>query len=218
MNKKGIEDYNEKYGEVSVNRIDRFIDLMKKLKVKDKEIKPLRQKALSLIYSKWSEFSFVIYYTPEATPRPRSGKFGFYVKGAADNYKIFGEFMNDLRKTKKVDVITTPTKLRIDSYFPIPVGMNRLEKVLAELKLIRPISKPDWDNVGKTYSDMIQKNLLLEDATIITGISNKYYSSKPRVEITLEYMNEYDCNFHKKKVESWKSYKESDAVDKDSVI
>lgn len=219
MNKKDIEKYREKYGDVPRDRIDRFIGLMKSLKVKDSEIKKLKQQAMKLLQSKWSSFSFVIHLTPQSTPRPRSGKFGFYVKGASDNYKLFQEFMRDLRTTRDIDTIVTPTKIYIDSYFPIPTGMNRFEKILAELGLIRPVVKPDWDNVGKTYSDMIQKNLLLEDCMIIEGVSRKYYSSRPRVEIELKYMNEHDCKFHKKKIEGWKTYSEADHVDdKDSLI
>ena len=77
--------------------------------------------------------------------------------------------------------------------------MNRAEKMLAELGFIRPISKPDFDNLAKTYSDMIQGSLLYDDQLIVEGRSSKYYSIKPRIEITLEYMEDFDCDFNKRK-------------------
>lgn len=218
LNSKDLKKFNDKYGDIPKDKVERLFHLFKVLKLKDSELSKLRDQTLKLLSAKWEEFSFIIHYTPQATPRPRAGKFGFYVKGAADNFKAFSKFMDELRETEQVGVITTPCKLMVDAYFPIPSGMNRFEKILAELKLIRPISKPDWDNVGKTYSDMIQKSLLMEDSTIIEGTTRKYYSSRPRVEVNLKFMTQYDCKFHKKKVEDWKSFKESDHDDIDSII
>ena len=55
------------------------------------------------------------------------------------------------------ELITTACKFYCDCYFPIPKSMTKNEKLRAELKLVNHLSKPDWDNLGKTYSDMIQK-------------------------------------------------------------
>ena len=97
-------------------------------------------------------------------------------------------------------MITTPCKFTCRSYLPIPKSMSAIEKILAEMGLIRPITKPDWDNIGKTYSDMIQGMLLLDDSLIIEGVSKKYYSTKPRVEIYIEYMEKYDCLYNERKI------------------
>ena len=78
--------------------------------------------------------------------------------------------------------------------------MRENEKILAEMGYIRPISKPDWDNVGKTYSDMIQGTLLFDDSLIIEGISRKFYSIKPRIEIKIEYMKKYDSLYNTNKM------------------
>jgi hypothetical protein len=98
--------------------------------------------------------------------------------------------------------------------------MNRIDKILSELKLIRPMVKPDWDNAGKTYSDMIQKHLLLEDCLIIDGRTRKFYSIKPRIEINIKYMKKYDCKYNKKKIESWKFYEELEdkIVERDAIV
>ena len=62
------------------------------------------------------------------------------------------------------------------------------------------MSKPDWDNVGKAYCDMIQDILIYDDSLVVEGVSKKFYSVKPRIEITIEYMEDYDCEFNKKKI------------------
>ena len=134
---------------------------------------------------------------PKGTPRPRSGKNGvFYVKGASDNKKIFKEFIRD----NDITLISTPTKFHCISYLPIPSSMSNVEKILAELGFIRPTSKPDWDNIAKAYCDMIQGLLLYDDSLVVEGSSKKFYSVKPRIEILIEYMENYDCKFNRKKI------------------
>ena len=78
--------------------------------------------------------------------------------------------------------------------------MSKVEMVLAEMGLIRPISKPDWDNIGKAYCDMIQGFLIYDDSLIIKGMSEKFYSIKPRIEITISYMEDFDSKFNKRKM------------------
>ena len=78
--------------------------------------------------------------------------------------------------------------------------MSLVNQVLAELGLIRPVKKPDFDNLAKTYSDMTQGVLLFDDALIIEGISRKWYSCKPRIEITFKYMEDFDSDYNKKKI------------------
>ena len=78
--------------------------------------------------------------------------------------------------------------------------MNNIEKIAAEMGLIRPISKPDWDNLAKAYCDMIQDLLIYDDALIVEGTSKKFYSVKPRIEVTISYMENHDSQFNKKKI------------------
>lgn len=208
MNKKDYREYQEKYGDIPKSYFDRFLFIIDSLKLKVKDIEILRNAIKKLTKVSWTTTNFVFYMVPKATPRARrSGRTGvFYVKNASDNSKLFKEFIDtnpDLR------VITTATKLIVDIYLPLPSGMtSKKDMILAELQLIRPYFKPDWDNAGKTYSDMIQKYFLLDDSLVVDGRVRKFYSFKPRIEIRVDAMDKYDCKFNKRKVESWKSYQE----------
>ena len=191
-------EYKEEYGHISRNRSERIDDFIKthnlgkfKTSIFD-EIK--RINSIS-----WKEEKFIIYLLPKGTPRPRSTSKGsfFYVKGAKDN-KTF--FKKQLMNMEDLPYITTACEFECNSYFPIPKGMKAIEQLLAEYGFVRPISKPDWDNLGKTYSDMIQDIILDDDAFIIEGASRKYYSWKPRIEITIRYMTDYDSSFNKNKI------------------
>lgn len=190
------KDYEEKYGDITEDYEERIDQLLTPIKT-DSRRKILQEEIFRIRNVEWITKKFTIYLLPKATPRPRLGQRGvFYVKGAKDNKKLFKKFIND----NDIDIITTPTKFTCKSYFPIPSSMNQIEKVLAEIGLIRPISKPDWDNVGKAYCDMLQGLILYDDSLIVEGVSKKYYSMKPRIEITISYMKEHDSGYNRKKM------------------
>ncbi len=190
------KEYNKLYGDIPKYNNERIDYLLKDTNLKRNKLKVYDE--IQRINSiKWKKKSFTLYIIPKATPRPRSGKNGiFYVKGASDNKKFFKEFIKD----KELEIINTPCKIECVSYLPISKSMNSVNKILAELGFIRPISKPDWDNLAKAYCDMIQGYLLEDDALIIEGISKKYYSIKPRVEITIEWMESFDCKYNEDKI------------------
>jgi Holliday junction resolvase RusA-like endonuclease len=188
------KEYQQLYGNIPESYEERLEYLLNTLTIKNKSV---YDKIKSIINIKWKSTSFVIYLLPKATPRPRRSFNGiFYVKGAKDNKDLFRKYIIDINP----EIIYTPIKFSCISYFPIPKSMNSVEKVCAELGFIRPISKPDWDNIGKTYCDMIQDLLIYDDSLIIEGTSKKYYSVKPRIEITLSWMKDFDSDFNKKKM------------------
>lgn len=194
--KKIEADYLGEYGNVPSDKLKRIDNLIKEISTRK------HHKGSSCLNEnlnmEWDEVSFVIYLVPKATPRPRCNRIRntFYVMGAKDNKDIFRKFINK----HDIPMITTPCKFRCDSYLPIPKSMRDDEKILAEMGYIRPISKPDWDNLGKTYSDMIQGMLLFDDALIVEGTSSKWYSTKPRIEIKIEYMKKYDSLYNMNKM------------------
>ncbi len=195
---KVLEDYKKEYGHIPLESTRLLSYLMSTMDI-SKIKKNILLEANRIADIHWSTFHFTIFMLPKASPRPRYSSKGhmFYVKGASDNKKIFQEAM----KESDFPIINTPMKFCCTSYLPIPNTMKKHEKILAEMGLIRPISKPDFDNLAKTYSDMIQGIVMTDDALIVEGISKKYYSCKPRIEIIIEYMDEIDSDYNKKKIE-----------------
>ena len=196
--KKIEKEYHEEYDKISRNDTMRFSELLRSMKLSDKsrkEIFPYIQRNLDI---EWDSIAFIIYLVPKATPRPRHNiaRNIFYVSGAKDNKDIFEKFVRKL----DINMITTPCKFYCNSYLPIPKSMSNVEKILAELGLIRPISKPDFDNLSKTYSDMLTGTLIYDDMLIIEGVSKKFYSTLPRIEIRIAYMKQHDCLYNEKKM------------------
>ena len=152
------------------------------------------------------EFFIVLYEEPEGSPRPRAR----YVTknnivnlskanpGFIQVYSLTGksdrQFMkrvitdNELEQFQN-NLIYTPCYIDYMVYIKTPKYYNIEDTYLAELGLIRPLSKPDFDNIEKKYADMYNGNIWLDDSLVIDGHIGKYYSILPRVEITLRYMN-----------------------------
>ena len=155
---------------------------------------------------KWNSVRVTLYIVTKGTPRPRKGHYGnFYVAGAAENKHMFEKFFEE----ENLPEIHSACKIYLKSYLPIPSGMKISEKILAELGFIRPIIKPDFDNLIKAYVDMLQGTLLLDDAFVIEGTSKKYYSIKPRIEMTIWYQVGYDSKWNADKVQTMLRHKES---------
>lgn len=194
------EDYEEKYGEIPQDPMGRLDYILGQIKSGNSVKGKLLTNIKKIQAIPWKRIEFVIYLVPKGTPRPRASKWNhFYVKGAADNKKLFKKFYK--AHMEHIPIIKTACKFDCESYLPIPKAMKMYEQIIAELGFIRPISKPDFDNLAKTYSDMLQGILLHDDALIIDGRSRKFYSVKPRIKITISYMTDYDCEFNRKKLE-----------------
>lgn len=80
----------------------------------------------------------------------------------------------------------TPLCLYVDAYIPIPKSTPRRTQAKMITGEIRPIVKPDWDNLGKLVSDALNAVAYDDDKCIIEARVRKYYSETPRTEITIK--------------------------------
>lgn len=203
-NKKELALYKEEYGNVTNDTMERIYNFLDQLN--DKQLNTLRDDIQNNLDTKWKQVSFIFYFIPKATPRARFSGFGkhFYVSDAMNNRKLMEKFVKN--HLSDFELITTACKFHCDCYFPTPKAMSKTEKVRAEMKLVNHLSKPDWDNLGKTYSDMIQNTIIMDDSLIIDAQVRKFYSSKPRIELTIEYADRYDSKYNMKNITKRKQY------------
>ena len=208
MLKKNKDLYKEKYKNISKDQQERIASYLLQERFSQKDLNKFDAEFHRILKIKHEAQKLVFYIIPEVTPRPRINFHhgNFYVKNAASNNK-FVKLMVDQEDSLR-HRICTPCTFECKLFFPIPSTMNRVDTLLAELGVIRPQMKKDWDNLGKTYSDMVQKWLLMDDSLIYSGTSQKYWSLKPRVEIIIDYLIEFDCKFNKRLVQRTKAYKE----------
>ena len=143
---------------------------------------------------KWKRVSIVIPLAPKPSQRPRLCGYRVYVPGASKNGTFF---QNNVLPTLRGLFITTPCKVKLDIFVETPNSFTKTQKCLAEMKVLRPwASTGDVDNYEKALLDMIQPNekrghigILMDDCLVIEMHSNKYYSIKPRYELTITFMD-----------------------------
>lgn len=201
MGKTKLEnEYNLKYGHLPNTQKELLEYIRENYNINMSKVNEEVERIKSI---QWKEFFISLNIIPKPSPRPRTGGGHFYVKGAKDHKRYMESIINERM------IICTKTELNIVTYHPIPVSsMTNTEIYLAQLGMLDPISNPDWDNLGKTYSDMIQGLLLLNDNIVNPGIVTKKYSLKPHIDILLRYQDAFDSKFNKRRVITSKKYKE----------
>lgn len=76
-------------------------------------------------------------------------------------------------------------KLEINAYFGIAKSVSKKKKLFILASKLRPIKKPDVDNILKIIADSLNKVAYKDDAQIVECIIRKFYSENPRVEVAI---------------------------------
>ena len=76
-------------------------------------------------------------------------------------------------------------EMRIDAYHAIPASAPSARKTAMEDGEIRPVKKPDIDNIAKSVLDALNNVAYRDDSQVVECHARKFYSSQPRVEITI---------------------------------
>jgi len=76
--------------------------------------------------------------------------------------------------------------MRIDAYYSIPKSVSKKRRAMMLNGDIRPVKKPDSDNVIKIIADSLNQISYKDDTQIVDCRCCKYYSDEPRVEVTIK--------------------------------
>lgn len=202
--KKQLE-YFDKYGDIPVDYNERLLWMMDYYKINQKQAQDIISQRDDMINQlQYFTYKVILYEEPEGAKRPRfrfckksisSGALdGFvhvYSPGASEGHNKLRRLLDSNEIYQLDSLVNTPCRIVFNAYFKTPSYFNKAEKFLAEVGLENPITKPDWDNIGKKYSDMYNSNVWIDDALTIGGQVNKYYSILPRVEVDLYFLNMY---------------------------
>ena len=148
----------------------------------------------------------VMYEYPMKTDRPRVVLGHAFSPNAKENHTYFEQAIKQV--CKAVNLITTPAEIVIDAYLEMPAQVSPDEVILFESKVLDVVDMPDYDNIGKCYTDILKNVLVTDDDIFHSGTVNKYYSVLPRVEIRITYQKYHDSDYVYKKIKHRKSIKE----------
>ena len=152
--------------------------------------------------------SFVVDGEPVAKGRPRFNSLyskKAYTPKKTSDYESFVQlsYLGQVKEYRKCYAFeeNIPIGLDIKAYFSIPknTAKNRLRFMIS--KLIRPLKKPDIDNLYKIVADSLNKVAYPDDKQLVKGSIEKFYSNKPRMEITIYSLPCYSQNASIKEIE-----------------
>lgn len=174
---------------------------------------------------KYNSIIFTLFEEPFKTERPRVGRFkNIYSPNAKENHDYFSGNLERLSKRiNKVmkllsKVITTPSEIEITAYFPIPKvkKKNAAEILLFMTGILKVLQDPDYDNIGKAYTDMLNSTIIIDDRIFYKGTITKLYHIIPKVVIKVTYQESHDSITLYEKISSNKSiieYQDNGLVD-----
>ena len=75
--------------------------------------------------------------------------------------------------------------MRVIAYFRIPSSVSKKKAEMMRKHLIRPVVKPDFDNIGKIVCDALNGIAYYDDAQVVDAQVRKFYDDAPRVVVTI---------------------------------
>ena len=136
--------------------------------------------------------SFTVYGDPKGKARPKFAKIGNFMRSyqtkkqnAVENYVKLAY----LEAAKGV-YLTGPLSMNIIAYYPIPKSTSKKKRDEMLAGNIRPIIKPDYDNIVKSVADALNKVAYDDDKQIVSGSFEKFYGDRVRTEISIVELKE----------------------------
>jgi Holliday junction resolvase RusA-like endonuclease len=98
--------------------------------------------------------NFIIPGEPTAKQRPKHGNGFTYTPTKTVNYETLVKEIFATRFPNH-QLLEGPLKLSVIAYFTIPESGGKKVREQKRNGTLRPVKKPDWDNIGKIVSDAL---------------------------------------------------------------
>lgn len=201
-----MQEYEEAFPIRNPDALSRLESYLSKQKNPDKILQKAADKAVQILEDReYESIHITLYEYPFQTARPRTFKGHTFSPNAAENKAYFDTALHKVIETIKL--INTPGEIEVEAYLEMPKAVPPEEVILFEARLLTPVEKPDYDNVGKCYTDMLTDVLIIDDDIFWRGEIKKFYSLLPRVEITIRYITKHESKYIYKKLKSRKTIK-----------
>lgn len=130
--------------------------------------------------------TFTVLGEPVGKARQRVTRFGTYTPEATTMYEnlIKTEYRRQCRDHRFDD--KQPLRMEIRAEYLIPATASKVKRAAMLRGEIRPMKKPDWDNVGKVVSDALNKLAYRDDTQIVDCTVRKFYSDRPKITVSLD--------------------------------
>ncbi|CUB08538.1 RusA family crossover junction endodeoxyribonuclease [Bacillus thuringiensis] len=134
---------------------------------------------------------FTVLGEPVAQGRPRAGirngKISMRDPMKSRNFKQYVRLVASQNAPE--ELLEGPLFLEVKVYKPLLKKFSKKKRLEAEQGLIRPATKPDVDNYAKGILDGLNSVLWKDDNQVVDLHVSKWYSEKPRIEVTVKELN-----------------------------
>ena len=134
-----------------------------------------------------TRISFEVPGEPVAKERPRTNMATgvVYTPAKTKNYEETVKWCYQMAAHGARFPDNEPLSMLVVAYRPIPKSESAKKKSLMRAGAERPITKPDWDNVGKIVSDALNGIAYRDDSQIVDARVVKRYSDNPMVKVSV---------------------------------
>lgn len=125
---------------------------------------------------------------PGAKGRPRFSTFGGHPTAYTDKKtRLYESLVRDayLQQVGNPSPIQKEISVEIKAYFNIPKSASKKKRADMESGKIRPVKRPDTDNIAKIVLDSLNGIAFEDDKQVVELTVTKRYSERPRVEVSI---------------------------------
>lgn len=140
------------------------------------------------------QIKFTILGEPQGKGRPKFSRQGSFVKTYTPDKTVLYE---NLIRTEYLRQCPgqrfgdkEPLTMRIRAYYSIPASASKKRQAAMEAGEVRPVKKPDADNIIKVVADSLNQVAYRDDADIVSVALEKFYSRQPRIEVEIKTLEE----------------------------
>lgn len=137
-----------------------------------------------------SSVKFTVLGEPQGKGRPRFQKAGQFVRTYTPDATVAYENLVKVEyrrqckdymfeKGRQIDV-------RIAAYYSIPKSAPKKKQAQMLANEIRPMKKPDMDNVAKVILDSLNQIAYHDDVQVVDCQLRKFYGANPRIVVTIK--------------------------------
>lgn len=135
--------------------------------------------------------SFIVHGDPVGKGRPRITTRGNMVRSyTPEKTRDYECLIADIAHREMMIAGLLPTydavKVEIEAYYPIPKSFSKKKHEQAAKDEIKPMVKPDIDNVAKAILDAMNKTVFIDDKQVVELSVSKFYTEETEGFVRVE--------------------------------
>ena len=133
--------------------------------------------------------TYIVYGEPVGKGRPRFARRGAFVSTySPQKTKTYEDEIRMMAKAAmgSNELLDTPVTVAIYIRVGIPASFSKQKRKDALSGVLKPMKKPDLDNVAKCFLDSMNEIVYLDDKQVVNLHVTKVYAETPAVEVMVK--------------------------------